>query len=137
MHPTGSPYLFIKRLDGILTEGNRAVSRLMREEDQVTIWLSVVSLMAGAFLAQRFKIIVLAPATFMIVIVTAAIGVRLGTGLRPMAFTVAIASLGIQIGYFFGIFFQYRLASLWGLRTSRFSEKRRTQNPSIYRTPVL
>src|ERR1700759_4635320 len=38
--PDPSPYLFIKRLGGILTEGNRAVSRLMREEDQVTIWLS-------------------------------------------------------------------------------------------------
>jgi membrane protein DedA with SNARE-associated domain len=109
----------------------------LREEDQVTIWLSMVSLMVGVLLAQRFKIIVLAPATFVIVIVAAAIGIQLGTGLRPMVFTVTIASLGIQIGYFFGMFFQHGLAALRGLRTSRSSEQRTTQRPSIYRTPIL
>ena len=33
---------------------------------QTMIWLSIVSLTAGALLAQRFKIIVLVPATLMV-----------------------------------------------------------------------
>jgi hypothetical protein len=70
------------------------------------------------------------------VTVTAAIGIQLGTGLRPIVLTATIASLGIQVGYFFGMFFQNALAAHRDVRTSRSSEKRRTRSPSIYRTPV-
>jgi hypothetical protein len=44
------------------------------------IWLSTVSLAAGGLLAQRFKIFVLAPATFVVVVVAIVIGVAQTSG---------------------------------------------------------
>ena len=38
------------------------------------IWLATVSLAAGGLLAQRFKIIVLAPATLLVVLVAVSVG---------------------------------------------------------------
>ena len=38
------------------------------------VWLSIVSLTAGALLAQRFKIIVLVPATLMVALLAVGAG---------------------------------------------------------------
>jgi hypothetical protein len=100
------------------------------------IWLSTVSLVAGGLLARHFKIIVLAPATFVIVVIAVAVGELQTTSVRSIIFAIAIASVGVQIGYFFGILIQYGLSALLLRGSSRSSDKRTGRNPSISRTPI-
>lgn len=63
------------------------------------ILLAMVSLLVGALLAQRFKVLVLIPATAIV------LGVALGTGVThahsawSMILTVGMAATSIQIGY--------------------------------------
>jgi hypothetical protein len=100
------------------------------------IWLSIVSLVAGGLLARHFKIIVLAPATFVIVAIAIAAGELQTTDVWSILFTVVIVSVGIQIGYFLGILIQYGLSALLARRSSPSSDKR-TERPSwISRTPI-
>jgi hypothetical protein len=90
------------------------------------IWLASVSLVAGSLLAQHFKVVVLAPATFVVVVVALTIGRAHGVWLAILM--MATASLGIQIGYFFGMLIKYGIGVLLDARTAR--------NPSIFRTPI-
>jgi hypothetical protein len=71
-----------------------------------------------------------------IVVLAVAIGTHQATDIRSIFLTSTIASLGIQIGYFVGMFFQYGLGALLRLRTSRSSHKRARQSPSICRRPI-
>jgi hypothetical protein len=98
------------------------------------IWLASVSLVAGVLLAQRFKVVVLAPATFVVVVVALTIGRAHGVWLTILM--MATASLGIQIGYFLGMLIQYGIAVLLTRKSSYFSDPRTARNPSIFRTPI-
>ena len=98
------------------------------------IWLALVSLVAGGLLAQRFKAVVLAPATFVVVVVALAMGSAQGVGLTILM--MATASVGIQIGYFLGMLIQYGIGVLLARKSSYFSDKRTARNPSIFRTPI-
>jgi hypothetical protein len=93
------------------------------------MWLTTVSLVAGGLLSQRFKVVVLAPATFVVVVVALAIGRAHGVWLTLLM--MATASVGVQIGYFLGMLIQY------GARKSPcLSDTRTARNPSIFRTPI-
>jgi hypothetical protein len=100
------------------------------------IWLSTVSLVAGGLLATHFKIIVLAPATFVIMVIAIAVGELQTTDIRSIILTIAIASVGVQIGYFFGTLIQYGLSALLLRGSSSSSDKRTGRPPSISRTPI-
>jgi hypothetical protein len=76
------------------------------------IWLLAVSLTAGGLLAQRFKVMVVAPATFVVVVVAIAVGITQTGGLWSIILIMATASVGIQIGYFLGMLIQYGLGTL-------------------------
>jgi UPF0716 family protein affecting phage T7 exclusion len=76
------------------------------------IWLSTVSLAAGCLLAQHFKIIVLVPATFVVVVIAVAVGIAQTSGVWSTILMMATTSVGLQIGYFLGMFIQYGLALL-------------------------
>jgi len=52
---------------------------------------------------------VLAPATFVVVVVAIAVGVAQTRGVWSTVLIMATASVGIQIGYFLGILIQYGL----------------------------
>jgi membrane protein DedA with SNARE-associated domain len=82
------------------------------------IWLSAVSLMAGGLLAQRFKIIVVAPATFVVVVVAVAVGIAQTNSFWSIILMMATASVGIQIGYFLGMLIQYGRGALLARRLS-------------------
>jgi hypothetical protein len=99
------------------------------------IWLTTVSLAAGGLLAQRFKIIVLAPATFVIVAFAVALGAGRTSGFWSTILTIATASVGIQIGYFLGILTQYGIGTLPARKSSLFSEST-AQNNSVSRSPI-
>ena|ERR1700752_1980449 len=99
------------------------------------IWLAM-NLAVGGLLAQRFRILVLAPATFVMVVIAIAVGVAQTSGLWLTSLTVATASVGIQIGYFLGILIQYGLGAPPARKSSGSSGTRTEQNHSISRTPI-
>jgi len=67
------------------------------------IWLAIIGLLVGAVLAQRFKIMVLVPATAMALAAAASTGL---VQVHSAGWTISIAAAGIaslQIGYFIGL----------------------------------
>lgn len=82
------------------------------------IWLTTVSLAAGGLLALRFKIVVLAPATFLVVLVAVSVGAPQASRFWLSISTVASATVGIQVGYFLGILLQYGLGALFPPKSS-------------------
>ena len=86
------------------------------------IWLSIVSLTAGALLAQRFKIVVLVPATLVVVLLAIGAGLAQTQGFWSTLLMIAAASVGIQTGYFFGMLIQLGLRALLACRSSSFSD---------------
>jgi membrane protein DedA with SNARE-associated domain len=108
------------------------------------IWLSAVSLAAGGLLAQRFKIFVLAPATFVVVVVAIAVGVAQTNGVWSTILMMATTSVGLQIGYFLGMFIQDGLGALLArrstvLRGAQGAERRRAAvtDPKVRKKPKV
>jgi hypothetical protein len=85
------------------------------------IWLSIVSLSVGALLARRFKIIVLVPATFAVLVIAIAAGVAQASSAWFIVGMFAAASVSIQVGYFVGMLVQHGLGTLLAGRSSAFS----------------
>ena len=79
------------------------------------VWLSIVSLAVGMLAAQRFKILVLMPAAFILVIMATIAG----AGLTVL--TIAAVTVGVQVGYLIGLIFQHNLSRGWESRPSSFS----------------
>jgi hypothetical protein len=107
-------------------------------EHHVMIWLSALSLVAGGVLAWHFKIIVLAPATFVIAAIAIAVGQMqtTGTGIPSIILTIAIATAGTQIGYFLAMLFQYVMGAPLLRSSSPSSNERTARAPSISRTSI-
>jgi hypothetical protein len=85
------------------------------------IWLSIVSLSVGALLAQRFKIIVLVPATLAVLAIAIVAGIEQASSAWLIVGMIAAASVSIQVGYFVGMLIQHGLATLSAGRSSPFS----------------
>ena len=94
------------------------------------IWLSIVSLAAGALLAYRFKIIVLVPSTLLVVVVAAGAGLVLTKGVWSILLMIAATSVGMQTGYFVGMLIQYGLGALLARRSSSFSDTTSARDPA-------
>jgi hypothetical protein len=108
------------------------------------IWLSTVSLAAGGLLAQRFKIIVLVPATFVVVVIAVAVGIAETSGVWSTILMMATTSVGLQIGYFLGMFIQDGLGALLArrstvLRGAQGAERRRAAvtDPKVRKKPKV
>ena len=99
------------------------------------IWLSIISLAVGALL-QRFKIIVLVPATLMVVVVAIGAGVVQTSGAWLTILTIAAASVSIQVGYFVGMLIQYGLAVLLATKSSASPHTRSARDSSTFRAPI-
>jgi membrane protein DedA with SNARE-associated domain len=77
------------------------------------ILLSTVSLLAGMALAQYFKVMVLVPASLIVLVLAVATGATHTYTAWSIVFMAAAASTCIQIGYFLGIGIrQYVLAAI-------------------------
>jgi len=98
------------------------------------IWLAM-NLAVGGLLAQRFRILVLAPATFVMVVIVIAVGVARTSSAWSIISMIATASVGIQIGYFLGMLIPRGGASPLSRWSARFS--RGARNTWISRTPIL
>ena len=93
------------------------------------IWLAIVSLMAGALLARRFKIIVLVPATLVVVLLATGAGLAQTRGVWPTLLMIAVVSICIQTGYFVGMLICHGWAALLGCRLSSFSDPTSARGP--------
>jgi membrane protein DedA with SNARE-associated domain len=100
------------------------------------IWLSTVSLVAGGLLARHFKIIVLVPATFVIVVVAIFLSKAQTTDIWSVVLAVTVASVAIQVGYFLGMWIQNGLRNFFVRGSSLPSENKTARPPSIIRTPI-
>ena len=92
------------------------------------IWLSIVSLSVGAVLAQRFRIIVLVPATLAVVVIAIGAGVAQANSAWLIVGMIAAASVSIQAGYLVGMLIQHGLGALLASRSSPFSHTTSARN---------
>jgi uncharacterized membrane protein YqgA involved in biofilm formation len=81
------------------------------------IWLSIVGLVAGALLAQRFKIIVLLPAALVVAVLAVGAAAQMHSASLAVLTTV-VATITLQIGYFVGIVVQYGIRAASPTRLS-------------------
>jgi len=82
--------------------------------------LALISLLAGAALGMRFKVLVLVPAIGFTLLVAAGTGLGRGDSLGTVLLMAAAAVASLQIGYFGGGIIRYVMsaARLSGLRTA-------------------
>jgi hypothetical protein len=92
------------------------------------VWLSIVSLSAGALLAQRFRIIVLVPATFAVLVIAIGAGAAQANSVWLIVAMIAAASVSMHAGYFVGMLFQHFLGALLASRRSLFSHTTSARN---------
>ena len=67
------------------------------------IWVAIVGLAVGALLAQRFKIIVLLPATVAFVLVALVVARTQIGGASSTILIVVVTNVSMQVGYFVGM----------------------------------
>jgi membrane protein DedA with SNARE-associated domain len=79
--------------------------------------LAVVSFLVGAVLGQRFKVLVLIPATAIMLVLAAATGVTQAQTAWSIVLMAAAAATSMQIGYLIGIAI-HALAVLWSGKSS-------------------
>jgi hypothetical protein len=73
------------------------------------ISLGILSLLVGAVLAQRFKVMVLLPATVMVIMAAAGIGLTQFCTIGSTMLIATAGGLSMQVGYLFGIGLRYLL----------------------------
>ena len=73
------------------------------------IFMAIPSLLVGAVLAQRFKVLVLLPATLMVLMAAAGIGLAQSYTIGATVLLAAAGSASMQAGYLFGLGLRYLL----------------------------
>jgi hypothetical protein len=86
------------------------------------IWLPIVSLCLGALLAQRFKFIVLVPATLVVAIVAIGATAAQSKSASLTILIIVVASVAMQVGYFVGMLVKHGLGIVFSSRLSPFSQ---------------
>jgi hypothetical protein len=84
------------------------------------IWLSIVGLVAGALLAQHFRIIVSLPATLVVIVVAISAGAARTDSAWSTVLMIGAAGVSVQAGYFAGLWIQNALRALLANRTFPF-----------------
>jgi hypothetical protein len=69
----------------------------------VIVWTIGISILAGAALSLRFKVLVLFPTVMLAVITTTILGMARGDQMEIIALTMVLAATALQIGYFGGL----------------------------------
>jgi hypothetical protein len=83
--------------------------------------LSIFSLLAGAVLAQRFKVMVLMPASVIVMVLAVGAGVTHAQTAWSIVLMAATAATSIQIGYLIGIGIHHFVAATVSSRSSRLA----------------
>jgi hypothetical protein len=80
--------------------------------------LTIVSLLVGAMLGQRFKVLVLMPATAILLVLAVGTGVTQVQTTWSIFLMVAATATSVQIGYLFGIGIRHVLPAAWSSGSS-------------------
>lgn len=80
--------------------------------------LSMISLLVGAALGQRFKVMVLMPATAIVLVLAAVAGITQGQTAWSIVLMAAAAATSMQMGYLIGIGTRHVLAAVRSSRSS-------------------
>jgi hypothetical protein len=80
--------------------------------------LSLVSLLVGAGLGQYYKVLVLIPATALLMVVAIGTGVAQAQTAWSIVLMVAAVATSIQIGYLVGVAVHHVLVANWSHGTS-------------------
>jgi hypothetical protein len=73
--------------------------------------VSIISLLIGMVLAQRFKVLALVPAMAVVILLAIAAEVARGAGVWPTALVAVLAMVSVQIGYLAGMAVRSLLAA--------------------------
>ena len=65
--------------------------------------ISIICLLAGLVLGQRFKVLVLVPATALMLALTVVAGLAGGYSIPLLVFAAVAAAVSLQIGYLLGL----------------------------------
>ena len=95
------------------------------------IWLSLISLVAGVLLAQRFKIVLLVPATLFAVVAAAGAGLVRINSVWSTVLAIVAAGSGMQAGYFVGMLLHHGLCGFLAGRLP-CSDPTSARDPSIF-----
>lgn len=79
------------------------------------IWIPVVSLAAGALLAQRFKIGILVPATIVAAVVVLAVARAQTASPSSIVLLVIVTGVSLQVGHFMGMLIRRRIRGVGSL----------------------
>ena len=96
----------------------------LRTNEHTMIWLSAVSLIAGGLLAQRFKIIMVAPGTLVVFFAAYAAGIVQTNSSYSIILVLAIATFGVQVGYFLGMLTQFNVTAILTRRLNNTASPR-------------
>jgi len=91
------------------------------------ITLSMISLLVGAGLGQRFKVMILMPAIAIVLVLAVATGIAQGQTAWSIVLIAATTATCLQIGYFVGIGIRHVLEA---------AISRSSSSPSSVKTPV-
>ena len=78
--------------------------------------LSLISLLAGALLGMRFKVLILVPAICLALLAILAVGISSSVSFSFIALAMVLAAACLQLGYLIGIAARYAMA---GARAGR------------------
>jgi len=96
-----------------LRANNRSIALLPEvagaREGATLIFLAIPSLLVGAVLAQRFKVLVLLPSTAMVLMAAAVFGLMESYTIGSTMLVAAAGSVSMQAGYLFGLGVRYLL----------------------------
>jgi hypothetical protein len=73
--------------------------------------VSIISLLIGMVLAQRFKVLALVPAMAVVILLAIGAEVARGAGFWPTALSAVLAMVSVQIGYLAGTAIKSLLAT--------------------------
>lgn len=88
--------------------------------------LSLISLLIGAALGQRFKVVVLLPAGAMALLAAVRTGVAEAQTVWEIILLAAAAATCLQIGYFVGIYIRHALTAALSKRAPPLASPRHT-----------
>ena len=91
--------------------------------------LAIISLLTGAVLAQRFKIMVLVPATALVLATAAAAGLAQAHSAWWTILVAAMGSASIQVGYIVGLGMRYVLKAPLSDRPQSFRPSESARHP--------
>ena len=75
------------------------------------VMLLIFTMLIGAVLGMRFKVLVLVPATALVVLLIAAAGIAHGDGAGVILLAMVLAAVGLQMGYLGGTGTRFAMAA--------------------------